>query len=191
MRETKMTGETCVGEVRLSALDVGFDVRQHPEMRVSLPAEFGSVGLDRSGETYLVEGTREELVAAIVAAGYLVAEREAAALLGRKGGQAGRGASQRRGDSAHYATLGDRPVVAVRHTAAGELLEDWPIIGRARSLTAAIRVARQAGYTVPDRGTPGYCWDPQDRTPHQDDAHLTDAERQAEHVSCWSVPVLV
>ncbi len=116
---------------------------------------------------------------------------QAAALLGRKGGKAGRGASQRRGDSAHYATLGDRPVVAVRHTAAGELLEDWPIVGRARSLTAAIRVVREAGYTVPDRGTPGYRWDPQDRTPHQDDAHLTDAERQAERVSCWSVPVLV
>ncbi len=115
----------------------------------------------------------------------------AARVLGRRGGRAGRGASQRRGDSTHYATLGDRPVVAVRHTAAGELLEDWPIVGRARSLTAAIRVVREAGYTVPDRGTPGYCWDPQDRAPHQDDAHLTDAERQAERVSCWSVPVLV
>jgi hypothetical protein len=73
MKKTLTSGQTCVGDVRLTPLDVGFDLRLH-DMEVRLPADFKSVGIEEDGETYLVEGTREEMVAAIKAAGYRVAE---------------------------------------------------------------------------------------------------------------------
>lgn len=75
MKETICTGQTCVGDLRLSPLDVGHDVRLH-DTPVRLPAEFASVGLDREGETILVEGTRDEMVTAIRSAGYLLGEDE-------------------------------------------------------------------------------------------------------------------
>jgi len=68
-----VTGETCVGELRLSPLDVGFDLRLH-DMPVQLPADFQSVGLDIDGETYLIMGTRDEMIAAICEAGYSIAD---------------------------------------------------------------------------------------------------------------------
>ncbi len=71
MKKTKCTGQTCVGDLRLSALDVGYDLRS-ADTTIALPAEFTSVGLDRDGETWLYEGTREELIGAIVAAKYPV-----------------------------------------------------------------------------------------------------------------------
>lgn len=73
MKKTRVTGQAGVGDLRLAALDVGFDLRLHG-VEVALPDRFGSVGLEEGGETYLVEGTREEMVAAIRAAGYRVAE---------------------------------------------------------------------------------------------------------------------
>ena len=101
-------------------------------------------------------------------------------------GRAGRGASKRRGDSDHYRAMvaarkdrQERPVIAVRHAADGSLLEGWPIVGRARTLTEAIRLTREAGYTVVSRRTPGYCWDRQSR------------EIDGRDVDCWSVPVRI
>lgn len=73
MKKTRTTGQTCVGEVRLTPLDVGFDLRLHG-MVIELPDEFDSVGIEQDGETYLVEGTREEMIKAIKAAGYTVDE---------------------------------------------------------------------------------------------------------------------
>ena len=73
MKETNCTGQTCVGDLRLAPLDVGSDIRLH-DTAVHLPDDFGSVGLDRDGETILIEGTREEMVAAILAAGYRISD---------------------------------------------------------------------------------------------------------------------
>jgi hypothetical protein len=41
-------------------------------MVIELPEHFSSVGLNRDGQTVLLEGTREEMVKAIKAAGYRV-----------------------------------------------------------------------------------------------------------------------
>lgn len=73
MTRGKRTGRTCVGDVRLSPLDVGFDLRLC-NMAVKLPAAFETVGLDIDGDTYLIRGTREEMIAAIKEAGYEVSE---------------------------------------------------------------------------------------------------------------------
>lgn len=73
MKKTNCTGQTCVGDLRLPPLDVGFDVRLH-DMQIDLPDEFSSVGLQIDGETWLIEGTREEMVQAILDAGYLITE---------------------------------------------------------------------------------------------------------------------
>lgn len=73
MKKTNCTGQTCVGDLRLAPLDVGFDVRLH-DMQIDLPDDFSSVGLAIDGETWLIEGTREEMVQAILDAGYLIAE---------------------------------------------------------------------------------------------------------------------
>jgi hypothetical protein len=71
MRKTLATGQTCVGDLRLAPIDVGFDLRLHG-IEVKLPDHFGSVGIEDAGDVYLVKGTKEEMVAAIVAAGYRV-----------------------------------------------------------------------------------------------------------------------
>lgn len=72
MIRTRVRG-LCVGDLRLATIDVGFDPRLQG-MAVQLPQQFGSVGLDIDGETYLLQGTRDELIAAIRAAGYRIAE---------------------------------------------------------------------------------------------------------------------
>ena len=74
MKVTK-TSAACVGDLRLSAIDVGFDIRAAGKS-VRIPDwEFRSVGLDdRKGNRLLIEGTREELIAAIRAHGYQIAE---------------------------------------------------------------------------------------------------------------------
>jgi hypothetical protein len=67
-----MTGRTCVGDLRLASLDVGFDLRLARQF-VALPANFSSVGLnDSAGNTWLVEGTRAEMIREIEKAGYRV-----------------------------------------------------------------------------------------------------------------------
>jgi hypothetical protein len=73
MKRTLVTGTTCVGELRLTALDVGFDIRLAGHA-VFLPEQFSSVGLDIDGESWLIEGTREEMVSAIQEAGYQTRE---------------------------------------------------------------------------------------------------------------------
>ncbi|GAG29499.1 unnamed protein product [marine sediment metagenome] len=74
MKRTNCTGQNCVGEVRLSALDAGFDLRV-VDHTIVLPTEFASVGLDIDGTTWLLEGTRAEMVAAIKQAGYTISEQ--------------------------------------------------------------------------------------------------------------------
>jgi hypothetical protein len=72
MKRTRKTGNTCVGDLRLCPLDVGFDLRAQG-IAIKIPDQFDSVGLDIDGETYLIEGTRDEMIAAILAAGYTLA----------------------------------------------------------------------------------------------------------------------
>jgi len=73
MKKKKTTGQTCVGDLRLTPLDIGFDLRVQ-DMAIALPDNFSSVGLDIGGETYLISGTREEMIAAIREAGYRIAD---------------------------------------------------------------------------------------------------------------------
>ena len=72
MKKTKITA-TCLGDLRLSAIDVGFDPREQ-NMPIQLPDAFSSVGLDGQDGQYLIEGTREEMIAEIKKAGYVIAE---------------------------------------------------------------------------------------------------------------------
>lgn len=72
----RRTGETCVGDCRLSALDVGFDLRRAAYV-ADIPANAQSVGLDIGPDTYLVSGPRPVLVAVAVAAGYDVVADDA------------------------------------------------------------------------------------------------------------------
>jgi len=69
MKRTNKTGCTCVGDLRLSPLDIGYDLRL-TDTKIELPPVFTSVGLDIDGQTWLIEGTREEMIAAIREAGY-------------------------------------------------------------------------------------------------------------------------
>lgn len=78
MKITRTTGETCVGEVRLAPIDAGFDVRLH-KMMVIIPEDAASAGYEQDGDTWLVEGTREEIVRVLTGAGYTVRGAEAAA----------------------------------------------------------------------------------------------------------------
>lgn len=71
MKKTNYTGRQCVGELRLAKIDVGWDIRLD-DVPVILPARFESVGLDKDGATWLVQGTRDEMIAAIKEAGYRV-----------------------------------------------------------------------------------------------------------------------
>jgi hypothetical protein len=71
MKRTKMTGKTCVGELRLSSLDVGFDLRLR-NLVICPPKYFKSVGLEEDGEVYLIEGTRDEMIGEMRKAGYRV-----------------------------------------------------------------------------------------------------------------------
>lgn len=73
MKITKTTGQTCVGDVRLTPLDVGFDLRAM-SMLCEVPEDAVSAGFERDGETYLVEGTREEIVGQLIDAGYKISE---------------------------------------------------------------------------------------------------------------------
>jgi hypothetical protein len=89
MKKTNMTGYTVVGDLRLSAIDVGFDMRRTGHL-VKLPKTFTSVGLDDGrGETWLIEGTRTEMIAEIQANGYRVAACDLAS--SAKGDRSGRG----------------------------------------------------------------------------------------------------
>ena len=71
MERKKFTGQTCVGDLRLSPLDVGFDLRS-TNQRVILPVDFDTVGIEQDGDIWLIEGCREEMIQAIRDAGYSV-----------------------------------------------------------------------------------------------------------------------
>ena len=75
MKKTNMTGKTCVGELRLSALDVGFDLRLHG-YEVDVPNDCTSAGYDEDGVTWLIEGTADEIRAELRRAGYKVLDSE-------------------------------------------------------------------------------------------------------------------
>ena len=72
---TDMTGKTCVGELRLSALDVGFDLRLHG-YEVDVPNDCTSAGYDENGVTWLIEGTPEEIRAELRRVGYKALDSE-------------------------------------------------------------------------------------------------------------------
>lgn len=69
-----MTGKTCVGDVRLGVLDIGFDLIAVGRKTVQLPPTFKTIGYtDRDGKTWLIEGTRREMLAELRRAGFEVA----------------------------------------------------------------------------------------------------------------------
>ena len=82
MKITEMTGETCVGDWRLAPLDIGFDLKLQG-IPVVVPDEFDSVGVEFGKKTYLIEGTREEMIAAVEKAGYKIVAAERAAPIRR------------------------------------------------------------------------------------------------------------
>lgn len=71
MKRTNMRGQTCVGDLRLSALDVGFDLRRHG-YEVDVPNDCTSAGYDENGVTWLIEGTPDEIRETLTKAGYAV-----------------------------------------------------------------------------------------------------------------------
>lgn len=71
MTKKEMTGQTCVGKVRLAPVDLGFDLRLH-DMIAEVPADLCSVGYEQGGRVWLAEGEPEELIAELEAAGYRV-----------------------------------------------------------------------------------------------------------------------
>ena len=60
-----------MGDLRLSALDVGYDLRAQNFVAI-VPPDCTSVGLDIDDETWLIEGTRSEIIDAMLDAGYRV-----------------------------------------------------------------------------------------------------------------------
>lgn len=54
-------------------LDVGFDLRKH-DMTIDLAIDAQAVQYDDAGTTRIVRGSRQEIVAALEAAGYRVKE---------------------------------------------------------------------------------------------------------------------
>lgn len=95
--------------------------------------------------------------------------QSAAAILGRKGGtaRAARMTDAQRTAAARATVRARwiaRPVIAVPHgkDARGEYVQmegPWPQLGAATTWTAAVKVVRAAGYSVPSRRTPGWPWD--------------------------------
>lgn len=74
MKKTDMTGNPCGWELWLSALDVGFSLRDQCAP-VEIPDDCHSCWYDDAdGHTWLIEGTPEEIREALVDAGYAVAE---------------------------------------------------------------------------------------------------------------------
>jgi hypothetical protein len=73
MKLTKCTGGTCIGDLRLCPIDVGFDLRLH-DYEVLVPEDAKSAGFDRDGESWLVEGTHAEIVRELKRAGYKIAK---------------------------------------------------------------------------------------------------------------------
>lgn len=71
MIKEKRTGQTCVGEVRLAPLDVGFDIRDSCTP-IFMPDNFSSVGYEDKGDIWYIEGTKEEMVEELRRAGYKI-----------------------------------------------------------------------------------------------------------------------
>lgn len=124
---------------------------------------------------------------------------DAARLLGRQGGLA-RAATmtppQRR--EAARATVRARwiarPVVVAPHylddrgermPAEASEATPWACLGQATTWTAAIGLARQAGYTVPSRRTPGWSWEIERTTVGRDE------DGAPVETDAYVVPVLI
>lgn len=75
MKKTNMTGKTCVGDIRLSSLDVGHDLRRHC-IPIEIPDDCVSAGYDENGVTWLIEGTADEIREELRRAGYKVLDSE-------------------------------------------------------------------------------------------------------------------
>ena len=72
MKKTQMRGQTCVGDLRCSSLDAGVDLRLHG-YEIDVPEDCQSCGYDdRDGDTWLIEGTADEIRAELRRAGYKV-----------------------------------------------------------------------------------------------------------------------
>jgi hypothetical protein len=68
------SGSTCVGDIRLCSIDVGFDARTS-EFTIILPSEIEDlwVGYDRGEKRFIVQGTRDEVVQELTLSGYRIA----------------------------------------------------------------------------------------------------------------------
>lgn len=69
----RATGYTCLGDWRLTPLDVGFDLRVVGIATAPPRDGDGSVGIDIDGEQYEITGPHATLIAVARAAGYAVA----------------------------------------------------------------------------------------------------------------------
>jgi len=73
LQAERTTGQTCVGDWRLTPLDVGCDLRAGDGPPVPAPPDtVTSAGLAIGAETYRVEAPRPLLIAVARAAGYAV-----------------------------------------------------------------------------------------------------------------------
>jgi hypothetical protein len=66
------TGSTCIGDWRLTALDVGMDLRAAGIAAAAPDHPCRSVGVDIDGRQFEVTGTLETLIAVARAAGYTI-----------------------------------------------------------------------------------------------------------------------
>ena len=72
MKIIPMPGQVGVGDLRLSPLDVGFDLREH-DIQVEVPDDIESAGYDQGGKTMLVVGSRDEIIEVLKGEGYIIA----------------------------------------------------------------------------------------------------------------------
>lgn len=76
MIKTPLTpSQSTAGAVRLNSRDVGFDMRAL-KMPVVLPVQFESAVIEDDDGLWYIAGTREEMIEAIEAAGYVVNPKE-------------------------------------------------------------------------------------------------------------------
>lgn len=60
--------------LKLASIDVGFDLRLHPEHAVVVPADVESAEIDTANGVQEITGSRDEIITALKDAGYTVKE---------------------------------------------------------------------------------------------------------------------
>jgi hypothetical protein len=65
----KQTDKTLIADLTLTSADIGFDLRLN-DIIVDISHDFRSVLIDQGGDVWRIEGTREEMIAAMREAGY-------------------------------------------------------------------------------------------------------------------------